>query len=317
MECQPVIDMLKEHRTAAILDYGLEAKQTETDFNLTMNENIRAIEFASQNDTVPVISTKITGLARFDLLKDIQANVPLNRDTWREYRNILKRIDSICHTASSKGVSVFIDAEESWIQDTIDHITRLMMERYNRERVVVYNTFQMYRHDRLKFLMSSYKEAKRKGYKLGAKIVRGAYMEKERERAHDGGYDSPIHPNKEATDDAYNTAIRFCIEHYEDIAICNATHNKESTKLMAVLIERKGLPKDHAHLNFSQLYGMSDHLTFNLADAGFNVAKYVPYGPVKEVVPYLIRRAQENTAVTGDMSREYQLIQAEIKRRGL
>ncbi|MEM9920959.1 MAG: proline dehydrogenase family protein, partial [Bacteroidota bacterium] len=184
-------------------------------------------------------------------------------------------------------------------------------------RVVVYNTFQMYRHDRLQFLFDSFDEARRNNYMLGAKLVRGAYMEKERARAEEMNYPSPIHPSKQATDDAYNTAVRFCVDHYEEMASCNATHNQDSCLLQAELIDEKNIPRNHSHLNFCQLYGMSDQITFNLADAGFNVAKYVPYGQVNEVVPYLIRRAQENSAVTGDISREYNMVSTEMKRRNL
>ena len=191
------------------------------------------------------------------------------------------------------------------------------MRRYNKEKVVVYNTFQMYRHDRLKYLMDSFDKAQKGGYLLGAKLVRGAYMEKERDRAEEMGYESPIQENKQATDDAFNTALRFCVENYEKIALCNATHNVDSCKLLATLIEENNIPKDHPHLNFCQLYGMSDNITFNLANAGYNTAKYVVYGSVADVVPYLIRRAQENSSITGDMSREYALISKETKRRGL
>jgi proline dehydrogenase len=203
------------------------------------------------------------------------------------------------------------------MQDAIDHLVNKMMARYNQKEIVVYNTFQMYRHDRLAYLVDSFENAKKGGYILGAKLVRGAYMEKERERAQEKGYPSPIHPTKKATDEAYNAAVRFCVENYETIALCNATHNAESNLLMAHLIEEKGLPKDHPHLNFCQLLGMSDHLTFNLAANGYNVAKYVPYGEVEDVVPYLIRRAQENSAVRGDMSREFELVHQEMIRRGL
>jgi len=191
------------------------------------------------------------------------------------------------------------------------------MKRYNDEIVIVYNTFQMYRHDRLQFLIDSYEEARKENYLLGAKIVRGAYMEKERNRAAELNYPSPIQPNKKATDNDYNTALQFCVENYAYIGSCNASHNAYSAALQASLIEQKGIQKNHPHLNFCQLYGMSDHLTFNLADAGFNVAKYLPYGPVKDVVPYLIRRAQENSSITGDMNREYELLIREMKRRGL
>ena len=315
LECQKTIDELYPANVQSILDYGAEAKQNETDFNNTMNECIRAIEFAGNNESVPMISTKITGMARFELLENIQKGVPFNKATRSEYRNVLKRIDAICYTAKERGVAVYFDAEESWIQDTIDHLVDMMMRRYNKEKVIAYNTFQLYRHDRLAFLMESFDKAQKVGYKLGAKLVRGAYMEKERKRAKDMGYPSPIHPNKAATDDAFNMAVRFCVDNYQDIASSTATHNQESCLFQAKLIHERGIPKDHKHLNFSQLLGMSDHITFNLAQAGYNVAKYLPYGPVRDITPYLIRRANENTSVTGDMSRESKMVLAELKRR--
>jgi len=311
------VNKLAEHKVQAILDYGAEAKETEEDFNKTMSENIRAIEFAAQQQHIPVISTKITGLARFELLEAIQRDDSLTRELRAEYRTVLKRIDAICHVASQKGVGIFIDAEESWIQNAIDHLAELMMRRYNRDKVVVYNTFQMYRTDRLQYLMDSFDDARREGYLLGAKLVRGAYMEKERERAEKMGYPSPIHPGKEATDDAFDTAVRFCVEHFDQMASCNASHNLASATLQVQLIDEKGIPRNHPNLRFCQLYGMSDNLTFNLADAGYNASKYVVYGQVREVVPYLIRRAEENSSITGDMSREYQLVNSELKRREL
>ncbi len=317
LECQQVIDRLAQHRVLSILDYGAEAKESEEDFNIVMNENIRAIEFAVHNPTVPVVSTKLTGLIRFGLLEKISAGRELSPDEKQEHRAALKRVDAICSAAARNDVRVFIDAEESWIQDAIDGIVNRMMRRYNKERVIVYNTFQLYRTDRLQYLLDCYETACKEGFRLGAKLVRGAYMEKERERAREMGYPDPIHPDKKSTDAAYNAAIHFCVEHYEDLASCNASHNAESCMLQAELIARKGLPRNHPHLNFSQLLGMSDNLTFNLADSGYNVAKYVPYGPVREVIPYLIRRAEENTAVTGDMSRELSLVTREMKRRGL
>jgi len=280
-----------------------------------MNECIRAIDFAFTNESVPVVSAKISGLARFGLLEEIQSGNSLNKETRREYRNVLKRVDAICHVANDRNVGVFFDAEESWIQDTIDHLVNIMMKRYNKGKAIVYNTFQMYRHDRLQYLIDSFDKAKAEGYMLGAKLVRGAYMEKERERAEEMNYESPIQVDKKATDDAYNTALRFCVDNYKKMASCNATHNQDSCLLMAELIASKKIPKDHPHLNFCQLYGMSDHITFNLAVQGYNVAKYLVYGSINDVVPYLIRRAQENSAVSGDMSREYALANKEVKRR--
>ena len=265
----------------------------------------------------PVIGTKITGLARFELLEKAQLGGKLTEDEQREYDNAFKRLDSICYVAHENGVGIFIDAEESWIQDTIDYMTFSMMERYNRQRAIVYNTYQLYRHDRLNFLKKSHHIAQKKNYILGAKLVRGAYMEKENARAEKMGYPTPIQPDKEATDKDYNAAIKFCVERYQRIACCNASHNETSAWYMLELIERNNITPGHPHLNFCQLLGMSDHLSFNLAKAGFCVAKYVPYGPVRDVVPYLIRRAQENTAVVGDMSRELGFIVKEMERRGI
>ncbi|MCB0523970.1 MAG: proline dehydrogenase family protein [Saprospiraceae bacterium] len=318
LDSQPDIEKLGKHNTLTILDYGAEGKESETDFNLTMNENIKAIDFASRSvKTVPVISSKITGLARFALLERIQSAQTLSRDEVFEYRNALKRIDAICYHAEKKGVAVFFDAEESWIQDTLDHLVWLMMKRYNKKKVVVYNTYQLYRHDRLQFLTESYDRAREAGFMLGAKLVRGAYMEKERLRAEEKGYESPINPDKNTTDDFYNTALRFCLNHVENMAVCNASHNADSMQLMVDIMAKKNIRNDHPNTLFSQLFGMSDNLTFNLAHGGFRVAKYLPYGQVKEVIPYLIRRAQENTSVTGDAGRELLLIREEMKRRGL
>ncbi|MCE2822783.1 MAG: proline dehydrogenase family protein [Saprospiraceae bacterium] len=301
LDSQPTIEMLGKYNTLTILDYGAEAKENELDFNHTMNENIRAIDFSSRSvTTVPVVSSKITGLARFGLLERIQSAQTLSKDELIEYRNVLKRVDAICYHAASKNMSVFFDAEESWIQDAIDHLVWLMMRRYNKKRVVVYNTFQLYRKDRLQFLMDSYDRAQKAGFLLGAKLVRGAYMEKEGERAAAMGYENPVNSSKHVTDDMYNTALRFCLDHLDTMAVCNAN-----------------IPANHPHTLFSQLYGMSDNITFNLANAGYRVAKYVPYGQVRDVIPYLIRRAQENTSVTGDAGRELKLIRDEVKRRGL
>lgn len=311
------VDRLANRKVLTILDYGVEGKETEEDFNRTMNEIIRAIDFAMGQPSIQVVSSKITGLARFALLEKINRNDNLTDSDQHEFENVIKRVDTICHVAGQKGACVYFDAEESWIQDAIDGIVDRMMKRYNTEKAVVFNTFQLYRHDRLSFLNDSYHKAVKEGYILGAKLVRGAYMDKERKRAAEMGYSDPIQPNKEATDHDYNMAIRFCLDHFERVALSNATHNLDSNLLMARLIDEKGLPKDHPNLMFCQLYGMSDILTFNLANAGYRVAKYVPYGDVKDVIPYLIRRAQENASVTGDMSRELALIHQEMKRRGL
>ena len=317
LEAQRTIERLSNHNTSTVLDFGAEGKESEEDFNRTMNETIRAIEFAGSISEHAVVSSKFTGMVRFDLLVKLQEKEPLTEKEQAEYENVLKRVDSVCHVACQKGVTLFVDAEESWIQDPIDDLVNLMMERYNKERAVVFNTYQLYRHDRLQYLKDSFADAQEKGYFLGAKLVRGAYMGRERRRAAERGYPSPIYPDKAATDKGYNDAIRFCLDNVDRIAVSNSTHNAESCMLMAELIEEKGLPRDHPHLNFAQLYGMSDNITFNLANAGFYASKYVPYGEVRDVIPYLMRRAKENTSVTGDMSRELALIYEEMQRRGL
>ncbi len=315
LNTMPTINKLAKNQTLTILDYGVEARESEEDLNRTMRENLRAIEFAADHPSVPVVSTKISGLASNALLEKVQRGESLSEVEEENYRSVIKRVEAIAYTAFEKGVSVFFDAEESWIQDPIDQMVNAMMRRYNRERVLIYNTYQMYRHDRLKYLMQSAAEASSEGWMLGAKIVRGAYMEKERDRAKQKGYTSPIYSDKQSTDEAYNKALRFLVEHYEQIGSCNASHNAESNMLMAQWIDELKIPRNHPHLNFSQLYGMSDNITFNLAASGYNVAKYVPYGQVKEVIPYLIRRAQENTSVTGEMSRELELLNKELLRR--
>lgn len=312
---QPVINKLYEYKTLTILDFGAEAKESEADFNRTMSETLKAIDFGATNLSVPVVSAKITGMARFALLEKIQAGKGLTAKEKKEWENALKRIDVVCHHATDKQVGVFFDAEESWIQDTIDQVVNDMMAKYNRGKVYVYNTYQMYRHDRLEYLTNSHKDALKGGYMLGAKLVRGAYMEKERARAEEKGYPSPIQENKHATDNDFNSALQYCIENYETISSCNATHNEFSSYVQAEIMDQLNIPRDHPHINFCQLYGMSDHITFNLAKNGFNAAKYVPYGTVQDVVPYLIRRAQENSSVSGEMGRELALIKKEKSRR--
>ena len=317
MDCQSVIDHLYDYNTLTILDYGAEAKTEEEDLDRTTQELIHAVDFAASNNSVPVVSSKLTALVDNDLLIKKQMGHPLSQKESEDFEKFISRIDSICARAKELGVGVFIDAEESWMQIVMDEVVSDLMKKYNRDRVTVYNTYQLYRHDKLDQLKADYEIAQKNGYMLGAKLVRGAYMEKERERAEALGYKSPIQPNKSATDRDYDEAIMFCLDRYEEIGICNATHNLKSVELMVDEILKRGLPRDHRHLNFCQLQGMSDYITFNLSQAGFNTAKYVVYGPVKEVVEYLIRRAEENTAVTGEMSRELSLISSEIKRREL
>jgi len=314
---RPTIQKLFRSNIVSILDYGAEGKESEEDFENTMHENIRALEFASENESAWLISTKITGLARFDLLEKISSQIALTAEEEAEWQDVHRRIDQICHQASILDVGVFIDAEESWVQRAIDSLAQEMMMRYNKEKAIVYNTFQMYRKDRLDNLKESFEHSEHNAYILGAKLVRGAYMEKERKRAEENGYPSPIHDTKNDTDTFFDQGVRFCVERFEKMAFCNATHNEKSCSLMAQLIAERNLPRNHPHLMFSQLFGMSDNLTYNLAKHGFRASKYMVYGSVREVVPYLIRRAEENSSMTGDMTREHKFVVQEMKRRGL
>jgi proline dehydrogenase len=306
---------LYSRNTKSVLDYGAEAKETDEDFDQTLQQNLKSIQYAAGNPAVPVISVKLTALVSMALLEKKQRGEPFDADEQAAYARMLDRLDQLCSQAAQQQVAIYIDAEETWIQDPIDALVISMMTKYNRTRASVFQTYQMYRKDKLKDLHADHAKASADGYILGAKVVRGAYMEKERERAARMGYPSPIQDTKEDTDRDFNDAIRYCVDHYDEIAFCNASHNLHSNQMLAELIVKKAIPRDHPHISFCQLYGMSDYITFNLAQAGFNVAKYVPYGPVREVVPYLIRRARENTAVTGEMSRELSLIMAEIQRR--
>ncbi len=316
-ECKQAVNRLAKQHVGTILDYSVEGKEDDAAFEATAHEIILTIETAATDKkNIPFSVFKLTGLGKVSLLEKINNGLDdLNADEKMSYLDFHRRVESICKKAFDLGVPVFIDAEESWIQDGIDRIAQEMMVKYNRTNPIIYNTIQLYRHDRLAFLKTSAEHAEKEGYFLGVKLVRGAYMEKERARAEKLGYASPIQPNKEASDRDFNLALEFCVEHYQHIAICAGTHNEDSSNLLAQLIERKGIAHNHPHFFFAQLLGMSDHISYNLAHSNYNVAKYVPYGPVKEVVPYLIRRAEENTSVKGQTGRELGLIIKEKQRR--
>jgi proline dehydrogenase len=314
-ECDATIKNLYHGGVGTILDYSVEGEEEESVFDFTRDEIIRTINRATGDPAIPITVFKVTGVGRFGLLEKLDAGTLLTADEENEWKRVKGRVEDICKKAFTAGVPVMIDAEESWIQLTIDKLALDMMRRYNQFKVIIYNTYQIYRHDRLDLLKEDLDAALGGGFMLGAKLVRGAYMEKERKRAGEQGYTSPIQPDKQATDDDYNQALRYCIEHIDRIAIVAGTHNEQSCRLLTELMEQKNITHNHPHVYFSQLLGMSDNLSFNLANAGYNVAKYVPYGPVKAVLPYLFRRAQENTAIAGQMSRELGLIIKERKRR--
>jgi proline dehydrogenase len=313
--CDATIKNLASGGVGTILDYSVEGEDDEQVFDETRDEIIRTIIRATGDAAVPITVFKVTGVGRFGLLEKLDAKQALTADEELEWQKVQARVKAICEKAFNANVPVMIDAEESWIQDTIDGLALDMMRLYNKEKVVVYNTYQLYRHDKLASLKADFTVADKEGFILGAKLVRGAYMEKERKRAAEKGYPSPIQPDKAAADKDYNAALQFSVAHVDKLAIVVGTHNEDSCKLLADLLDEQQIPHNHPHIYCSQLLGMSDNLSFNLTNAGYNVAKYVPYGPVKAVLPYLFRRAQENTAIAGQMSRELGLIIKEKKRR--
>ena len=313
--CHSAIAELGKGNVTTILDYSVEGEDSEESFDACCNEVLATVAYAKVNKFISFCVFKPTGVGRFDLLAKVDAKEPLTIAEQQEFERILERCDRICKACHEAGIRVLIDAEHSWVQDTIDDIARNMMEKYNTEQPIVYNTYQLYRHDKLASLKADFAYAKIQNFHLGAKVVRGAYMEIERERAQNMGYHSPIQPDKKSSDVDYNAAILFCLDNIDKIGLMAGTHNDKSCLLLAEEMQKRGLPANHPHVFFAQLLGMSDNLSFNLGASDYNVAKYMPYGPVKSVMPYLFRRAQENTSAAGQTGRELSLIIKEKQRR--
>ncbi len=309
LACQKLAD----YGVQAILDLSVEGKGDEESFEKTTEEIYQTMLKSAETDYMPFGVFKTTGLGDFHIMEKIQSGQKLTQAEEKAFDRVKERVDRLCKAAHDLGIRVMVDAEESWFQEVIDDLANEAMEKYNKDRCVVYNTYQMYRHDSLARLMKAHQVAQEKGYLFGAKPVRGAYMEKERERAEDMGYPDPIQPNKAATDRDYDAAIRFCVEN--GIYLVCASHNEKSNLELTELMDEFGLDPQDSRVFFSQLYGMSDNISFNLAKAGYNVVKYVPYGPVEKVMPYLTRRAAENTSIAGQSSREFELVKREMKRR--
>jgi proline dehydrogenase len=309
------IQSLFRFGVGTILDYSVEGEKNEKGFEKTDQEIINTIEKAKNNPAIPFSVFKVTGLASVDLLEKMQGKEVLSIQESAAWEQVRLRVDRICKKAFDCNVPVLIDAEDSWIQNPIDDLAGEMMAKYNGKRAIVFNTFQLYRSDMLGNLKKAFQHAVGQNYFLGAKLVRGAYMEKEVERALKLGYASPIHPNKEGTDEAFNQGLAFCIENKQQISVVCGSHNEYSNQYLASLMDKHELKHNDPHVWFAQLLGMSDNISFNLAKAGYNVAKYVPYGPVESVMPYLLRRAAENTSVAGQSSRELSLIRKELRRR--
>ena len=314
-EAAATAQQLAGYNMGVALDYGVEGAEGEQAFDNAVVAFVAAVQYAATQPNIPFIALKVTGFAHFALLEKVHAGGLLTKEEDDEFQRSSDRVLTVCAAAEAANIHVLIDAEETWIQKPIDLIVNRAMAKHNTHSPIVYNTFQMYTHARLEFLRQSIAEAEKGGYMLGAKLVRGACMEKERARALAGNYESPIQPDKESTDRDYDTAVELCMKHLDKVGLFVGTHNEKSCLLAAKLAIEGHQEANNNHLWFSQLYGMSDNISFNLADAGFQVVKYLPYGPVEDVMPYLMRRAQENTSVAGQTSRELSLIQQELDRR--
>ncbi|WP_299113587.1 proline dehydrogenase family protein [uncultured Winogradskyella sp.] len=316
-DCLPVIDKLYTKGVSSVLDYSVEGKETEKQFDSALEKILKIIHFCDEKDAMPIVVFKPTGFGRFYLYQKKTESVDFTEAEQQEWNRIVDRFDAVCKLSKEKDVEVLIDGEESWMQDAADDLVEDMMRKYNTDKTIVYNTLQCYRWDRLDYLIGLHQRGQEHGFKIGMKIVRGAYMEKERARAEGKGYKSPICENKKATDDNFNAALKYMLNNLGDMSVFIGTHNEHSCYLALEMMNDLNIDKQDNNVWFGQLYGMSDHISFNLASIGYNVAKYIPFGPVKDVMPYLIRRAEENTSVAGQTNRELSLLKSEKKRRKL
>ena len=310
-----VVDKLFTKGVSSVLDYSVEGKEEEEQFEAVLEKTLKLIAFAKEKKSIPFAVFKPSGFGRIDLYEEVSLGKKLTPAESEEWNRVVARFEKVCKASYDSDVALLIDAEESWMQDAVDNLVEVMMLKYNKSKPIVFNTLQMYRWDRLDYLKKLHEKAKQERFFIGMKLVRGAYMEKENERAIEKGYPTPICASKEATDENYDAAVKYMVEHLDTMSIFEGTHNENSTYFLMELMEEKGILSTDDRIWFGQLYGMSDNISYNLADSGFNVAKYLPFGPVKDVMPYLIRRAEENTSVAGQTSRELAMIKAERNRR--
>ncbi|MCC1484602.1 proline dehydrogenase family protein [Winogradskyella immobilis] len=314
-DCMPVIDKMYTRQVSSVLDYSVEGKETEEQFDSALEKILKIIDFSEHKNAMPIAVFKPTAFGRIDLYEKKSDGKAFTEEEQQEWDRVVARYHKVCKRSKAKDIEVLIDGEESWMQTAADDLVEEMMRTYNTDKAIVYNTLQLYRWDRLNYLKGLHKRAKTDGFIIGMKIVRGAYMEKERKRASENAYKSPICETKEATDTNFNGGLRYILNNNKEIALFIGTHNEDSCHLAMQLMNEVGISKSDNNVWFGQLYGMSDHISFNLAEAGYNVAKYLPFGPVKDVMPYLIRRAEENTSVAGQTNRELELLKTERKRR--
>ncbi|WP_281543175.1 proline dehydrogenase family protein [Maribacter aestuarii] len=314
-DCLPVVDKMWQKKVSSVLDYSVEGKDEEDPFDNATKIILKILDFVKEKEAIPFAVFKPSGFGRFALYQKISEKKELSEKEQAEWQRVVNRFDKVCKKAYDLDVSLLIDGEESWMQDAADDLVEQMMRKYNRNKAIVFNTLQTYRWDRLSYLKELHTKAVKDDFKIGIKVVRGAYMEKENERALEKGYPTPICASKKETDENFDATVVYMVNHLDMISLFSGTHNEESCYKLIKLIEEKEIEKNDTRIWFGQLYGMSDHISFNLAESGYNVAKYLPFGPVRDVMPYLIRRAEENTSVAGQTSRELSLIKKERKRR--
>ncbi|MCO4783024.1 MAG: proline dehydrogenase family protein [Candidatus Cloacimonetes bacterium] len=314
-KCIKSINELSKYNIETVLDYSVEAKKTNEGFDQTVQEISSLIDFSKDHPGLTFTVVKMTGIASFELLEKISSNVSLSSEEQKEWDKSVQRLDTLCNKALENKLKFFIDAEESWIQVAIDQQAKEMMKKYNKEKANVFTTFQMYRNDRIDYLKNCILDAQENNYYFGVKLVRGAYLEQENERAKELCYPSPMNTSKQNTDKCYDQAVEICLQSLKQVSFCLASHNEESTLKLVNYMKKHDLKTNHPHISFAQLYGMSDHISYNLAKSDYTTLKYIPYGPVNDVIPYLMRRAEENVSMTGQMSRELQYLQDELLRR--
>lgn len=317
LDCMKTVDAIYTAGVSSVLDYSVEGNETDEEFDAVVARTLKILDLVKEKEAIPFAVFKPTAVGRFELYVKVGEGKPLDKAEQEEWDRVYLRYETICKKAYELDVALLIDAEESWMQDAADEIVEQMMKKYNRKKAIVFNTLQLYRWDRMDYLRGLHKRALEEGFIIGMKLVRGAYMEKENNRAEEHGYPTPICDSKKATDDNYNTAVRYMLDHIGELELFLGSHNEESTMLALNLMEEKGLEINDSRIWFGQLYGMSDHISYNLSSRNYNVAKYLPFGPVRDVMPYLIRRAEENTSVAGQTTRELSLLSQERKRRKL
>jgi len=314
-DCQPIVDKMFQKGVCSVLDYSVEGQEGDDPLDSALEKILKILDFVKEKDAIPFAVFKPTGFGRFALYQKVGEGKTLTKAETQEWQRVINRFDKACKKAYDLDVSLLIDGEESWMQDAADQIVEDLMRKYNKKKAIVFNTLQMYRWDRLDYLKELHKKAKADGFKIGMKVVRGAYMEKENERAEEEGYPSPICASKEITDENFDKAVSYMLAHLDEIALFAGTHNETSSYRLIELMKKASVANNDSRVWFGQLFGMSDHISFNLANRGYNVAKYLPFGPVRDVMPYLIRRAEENTSVAGQTTRELDLLKKEKKRR--